>query len=135
MENPQSRSLQKWWKFCTISKCAKKIFFWKILCSTHQKKCFLAHFEIVQNFHHFCKGGGCGFSVKNSIFQKNALKIVETLLLGQVWYLIVSIPDLCNLTYFLLTFRLFLKKWIFDGKSTVTILTKMVKVLYYLKMC
>ena len=39
-ENPQPRTLQKWWKFCTISKCAKKIFFGKILCSTHQKKCF-----------------------------------------------------------------------------------------------
>ena len=36
----QPRTLQKWWKFCTISKCAKKIFFGKILCSTHQKKCF-----------------------------------------------------------------------------------------------
>ena len=45
------------------------------------KNIFLAHFEIVQNFHHFCKGGGCGFSVKNSIFQKTALKIVKTLLL------------------------------------------------------
>ena len=39
-ENRQPRTLQKWWKFCTISKCAKKTFFCKILCSTHQKKCF-----------------------------------------------------------------------------------------------
>ena len=39
-ENPQPRTLQKWWKFCTISKCAKKIFFGHIICSTHQKKCF-----------------------------------------------------------------------------------------------
>ena len=39
-ENRQPRTLQNWWKFCTISKCAKKIFFGKILCSTHQKKCF-----------------------------------------------------------------------------------------------
>ena len=39
-ENPQPRTLQKWWKFCTISKCAKKIFLGKILYSTHQKKCF-----------------------------------------------------------------------------------------------
>ena len=39
-ENRQPRPLQKWWKFCTISKCDKKIFFGKILCSTHQKKCF-----------------------------------------------------------------------------------------------
>ena len=39
-ENRQPRTLQKWWKFCTISKCAKKIFFGKILCTTHPKKCF-----------------------------------------------------------------------------------------------
>ena len=39
-ENRQPRPLQKWWKFCTISKCAKKIFLGKILCSTHPKKCF-----------------------------------------------------------------------------------------------
>ena len=26
-ENPQPRTLQKWWKFCTISKCAKKNIF------------------------------------------------------------------------------------------------------------
>ena len=32
MENPQPRSLQKWRKFCTISKCAKKIFFGNIFC-------------------------------------------------------------------------------------------------------
>ena len=40
MENRQLRTLQKWWKFCTISKCAKKIFFGKILCFTQQKECF-----------------------------------------------------------------------------------------------
>ena len=42
-ENPQPRTLQKWWKFCTISKCTQnvlRIFFSKIICSTHQKKCF-----------------------------------------------------------------------------------------------
>ena len=27
-------------KICIISICAKKIFFGKIICSTHQKKCF-----------------------------------------------------------------------------------------------
>ena len=36
---------------------------------------------------------------------------------------------------FLQTFRLFLKKWIFDRKSTAADLTKMVKILYYLEMC
>ena len=39
-ENPQPRTLQKWWKFCTISKCAKKILFGNLICSTHQKKFF-----------------------------------------------------------------------------------------------
>ena len=40
MENRQPPTLQKWWKFWTISKCANKTFFGKILYSTHQKKCF-----------------------------------------------------------------------------------------------
>ena len=35
---------------------------------------------------------------------------------------------------FLQTFRQFSEKWIFDGKSTAAYLTKMVKILYYLKM-
>ena len=39
-ESRQPQTLQKWWKFCTISKCAKKTFYGKILCSTHQKKWF-----------------------------------------------------------------------------------------------
>ena len=34
-----------------------------------QKNIFLAHFEIVQNFHYFCNVRGCGFSFKNSFFQ------------------------------------------------------------------
>ena len=44
------------------------------------KNIFLAHFEIVQNFHHFCKVRGCGFCQKIN-FLKTALKFVETLLL------------------------------------------------------
>ena len=32
--------LTKWWKFCTISKFAMKIFFGNFICSTHQKKLF-----------------------------------------------------------------------------------------------
>ena len=34
------RQMQNWWKFCIILKYAKKIFFVKIICSTHQRKCF-----------------------------------------------------------------------------------------------
>ena len=40
------------------------------------KNISLALFEIVQNFHYFCKVHACGISVKNSIFQKLP-KIVE----------------------------------------------------------
>ena len=37
---PTGASLTKMVKFCIISICAKKIFFGKIICSSHQKKCF-----------------------------------------------------------------------------------------------
>ena len=40
------------------------------------KKYFLALFEMVLNFHYFCKVRACRISVKNSIFQKLS-KIVE----------------------------------------------------------
>ena len=126
MENRQPRTLQKWWKFCTISKCAKKTFFGKILYSTHQKKCFyklLGSFwkidfltenrqpRPLQKWWKFCTISKCAknfFSGKNSLF--HSAKEV-----------------------FLQTFRQFLQNWIFDGKSTAADLTKLVKILYYLK--
>ena len=37
------------------------------------KNVFLAHFEIVQNFHHFCKGWAVDFLSKIQ-FSKNCLK-------------------------------------------------------------
>ena len=40
------------------------------------KNIFLAQFQIVPNFHYFCKVRACRISVKNSIFQKLP-KIVE----------------------------------------------------------
>ena len=40
------------------------------------------------------------FLVKNRTFYNITNKIEIFCILGQVWYLIVSIPDLCNLTYF-----------------------------------
>ena len=73
-ENPQPCPLQKWWKFCIISKCAKKIFFWQHYLFHSSKEAFLQ------------------------------------------------------------TFRHFSENWIFDRKSTAAPLTKMVKILYYLKM-
>ena len=70
----QASPSQKWWKFCNISKCVKKIFFVKIIISTHQRKCF-------------------------STIKDNFWKI-------EFWW-----------------------------KSTGATLTKVVKILYYLKMC
>ena len=39
-EYRQARTLQKMMKISFISICAKKIFFVKIICYTHQRKCF-----------------------------------------------------------------------------------------------
>ena len=46
-EYQQAQTLQKMVKICIISVCAKKIFFGKIICSTHQRKCFST---ILHNF-------------------------------------------------------------------------------------
>ena len=46
-----------------------------------QKNIFLAQFEIVLNYHYFCKVAPVEFSVKNSIFQKLPKNCGETLLL------------------------------------------------------
>ena len=128
-ENWQPRPLQKWWKFCTISKWAKNFFSGKILCSTHQKKWFYKllgsfwKFEFLtenrqprtlQKWWKFCTISKCAkkniFCGKISLFHSSK-------------------------EVFLQTFRQFLENWIFDGKMTAADLTKMVKILYYLKMC
>ena len=44
-EYRQVQTVQKWWNFCNISKCAKKIFFVKTICSTHHMKCFSKNFR------------------------------------------------------------------------------------------
>ena len=125
-ENRQPRTLQKWWKFCTISKCAKKIFFGKILCSTHQKKCF---YKLLGSFWKI------EFLTENR--QPRTLQkwwkfvLSQNVLRKYFWQnsLFHSSKEV-----FLQTFRQFLENWIFDGKSTAADLTKMVKILYYLKM-
>ena len=127
-ENPQPRTLQKWWKFCTISKCAKKIFFGKILCSTHQKKCFYKLLRLV---------------LENWIFDGKSTAADLTKMVKILYYLKMCWENIfwqnslfhSSKEMFLQTFRLFLENWIFDRKSTAADLTKMVKILYYLKMC
>ena len=62
--------------FQKVPKIVEKHFFWWKEQVILPKNIFLAQFEIVLNFHYFCKGRACWISVKNSIFQK-LLKIVE----------------------------------------------------------
>ena len=54
----------------------EKHFFWWKEQIILPKNIFLAQFEIVLNFHYFCKVPACRISVKNSDFQK-VPKIVE----------------------------------------------------------
>ena len=62
--------------FQKLPKIVEKHFFWWKEQIILQKNIFLAQFEIVLNFHYFCKLRACWISVKNSIFQKLP-KIVE----------------------------------------------------------
>ena len=62
--------------FQKLPKIVEKHFFWWKEQIILPKNIFLAQFEIVLNFHNFCKVRACRISIKNSIFQK-LLKIVE----------------------------------------------------------
>ena len=125
-KNRHVGTLQKWWEFCTLSKCAQKIFFGKILCSTHQKKCF---YKLLGSFW------------KIEFLMEN--RQPRTL---QKWWKFCTISNVLRIFFFwqnslfhsskevfLQTFRQFLENWIFDGKSTAADLTKIVKTLYSLK--
>ena len=62
--------------FQKVPKIVEKHFFWWKEQIILPKNIFLAQFEIVLNFHYFCKVRACRISVKNSNFQKLP-KIVE----------------------------------------------------------
>ena len=62
--------------FQKVPKIVEKHFFWWKEQIILPKNIFLAQFEIVLNFHYFCKVRACRNSVKNSDFQK-VPKIVE----------------------------------------------------------
>ena len=62
--------------FQKVPKIVEKHFFWWKEQIILPKNIFLAQFEIVLNFHYFCKVRACRISVKNSDFQK-VPKIVE----------------------------------------------------------
>ena len=117
--------LTKMVKICTISKCAKKIFFDKILCSTQQKKCF---YKLL--------GSCCKIEFLMENPQPRTLqkwrKFVLSKCAKKIFFWQNSLFH-SSKEVFLQTFRQFLENWIFDVKSTAADLTKLVKILYYLK--
>ena len=119
--NIDRRGPYKMVKIWTISICAKKFFFGKIICSTHQRKCFstiLRNFLENWIFEGISTGADLTKMVKICIILICAKKIF-------FWqnYLFDSSKEV-----FLHNFTQFLEKWIFEGISTGADLTKMVKI-------
>ena len=112
--------LTKMVKIWTILNCAKKIFFVKIICSTHQRKCFSTIFGIFGklNFWRNIDRHGPYNNGKNLIY----LKLSYENIFCQN-YLFHSSKEV-----FLHNFWQFLENWILEGISTGADLTKMVKI-------
>ena len=105
-------------KICIISICAEKIFFVKIICSTHQRKCFSSKAIIGK------------FNFWRNIHRRGPYKNGENL-----YYLNLCQENIFCQNYlfhsskevFLHNFRQIFENWIFEGISTGATLTKMVK--------
>ena len=119
--NIDRRGHYKMVKIWTISVWAKKFFFGKIICSTHQRKCFsqiLRNFWKIENFWRNIDRRGLYKNGENlyylNLFYENIF-----------WqnYLFHSSKEV-----FLHNFTQFLENWIFEGISTGADLTKMVKI-------
>ena len=113
-------NLAKMVKICIISICAMKIFFGKIICSTHQRKCFST---ILRNFWkiEFLKE----YRQARTLQKWWKFVLSQFVLRKYFWqnYLFHSSKEV-----FLYNFRQFFKNWIFVGISTGADLTKMVKI-------
>ena len=107
-------------KICIISICAKKIFFCKIIYSTHQRKCFST---ILRNFWkiEFLKEYRQARTLQSGE-NLNYLKLCKAFFFWQNYLFYSSKEE------FLHNFRQFLENWIFEGISTGADLTKMEKV-------
>ena len=110
-------------KIWTILNCAKKIFFVKIICSTHQRKCFSTIIQFLENwiFDGISRNINRRGPYKNGE-NLNYLELCEENIFSQN-YLFPSSKEV-----FLHNFRQFLENWIFDWISTGANLTKMVKI-------
>ena len=75
--------------FQKLLKIVEKHFLWWVEQIILTKNIFLAPFDIIQNFHYFCKVHACRYYVKNSIFQKLP-KIVEKHFLWWVEQIILT---------------------------------------------
>ena len=112
--------LTKMVKICIISICAKKIFFGKIICSTHQRKCFstmLRNFGKLNFWRNIDRRG----PYKNGEYLYY-LKLCKEIIFWQNYLFHSSKEE------FLHNFRQFLENWIFEGISTGADLTKMVNI-------
>ena len=112
--------LTKMVKISTILICAKKIFFGKIICSTHQRKCFstiLGNFRKIEFLKEYRQARTLQkwwkFELSKIVLRKYFLsKLFVPLITGSVFH----------------NFRQFLENLIFEGISTGVDLTKMVKI-------
>ena len=112
--------LTKMVKNWIILNCAKKIFFGKIICSTHNRKCFST---ILGNFWKIESLKECR---QARTLQKWWLFVFSQFVLWNFFwqnYLFHSLEEV-----FLHNFRQFLENWFFNKKSTGADLTKMVKI-------
>ena len=112
--------LTKMVKICIILICAKKIFFGKIIYSTHHKKCFstiLGNFGKLNFWRNIDRRG----PYKNGEYLYY-LKLCKEIIFWQNYLFHSSKEE------FLHNFRQFLENWIFEGISTGADLTKMVKI-------
>ena len=107
-------------KICIILICAKKIFFGKIIYSTHQKKCFST---ILGNFWkiEFLKE----YRQERTLQKWWKFVLSQFVLRKYFWQNYLFHP---SKEVFLHNFRQFLENWIFEGISTGADLTKMVKI-------
>ena len=112
--------LTKMVNICTILNCAKKLFFGKIICSTHQRKSFstiLGNFWKIEFSKEYQQARG---PYKNGEYLYY-LKLCKEINFWQNYLFHSSKEE------FLHNFRQFLENWIFEGISTGADLTKMVK--------
>ena len=113
--------LTKMVKICIILICAKKIFFGKIIYSTHQKKCFstmLGNFWKIE----FLK------EYRQARTLKKWWKFVLSQFVLRKYFLAKLFVPLIKESVSPQFYRQFLENWIFEGISTGADLTKMVKI-------